>query len=353
MGSTVLLAACSRHEQGDQVVTLYTSADAFLAQPVVQAAEQATGLSVRLVTDSEATKTMGLVQRLVGERSRPVADVWWSSEALGTIGLSRQGLLKPWSPASLATEFGGVWPGGLSDSGNNQAATWYGVAQRARVIAYSTRRIVKVSDAPSSLEGLCNVSLRGRVGLARPQFGTTRSHIAAHVVQSGELAVRGWLERFRVNQPRVYEGNSAVVHALGVGEIDVGLTDTDDVWAGQGQGWPVAAVFEQDDGSASGDHALALPSRGAIVIPNTVAIISNCPNPQRAQRLAEFLVSEEAERLMASSESRNAPVRQALAQRLARSDKRLHFPLPANVAWHEVGNVLDATDRLINEFFPV
>jgi iron(III) transport system substrate-binding protein len=352
------LAACSRREGSGaphDTVTLYTSADAFLAQAIVDAAKAATGLDVRLVGDTEATKTMGLVQRLMAEKDRPIADVWWSSEALGTIGLARLGLLQPWTPAALANEFGGSWPQGLSGHSPAHAsdapASWYGVAQRARVIAFNTRRVT--NEAPRSLEALCEARWKGRVGLARPQFGTTRSHIAAHVTLSGEGAVRAWLERFKANQPRIYEGNSAAVAGLAVGEVDVCLTDTDDVWVGQAQAWPVDLVYEGADEQAGGDATKRLPSRGAIVIPNTVAIIAGCPNPSGAQRLADFLVSEEAERLMAQSDSRNVPIRVPLATRMRAIDPRLAMSEGAPVRWDMMEASTEMADRLIAEFFPI
>jgi len=355
--ASLTLAACSRRETKSTAstpVTLYTSADAFLAQAIVDAAKAATGLDVRLVGDTEATKTMGLVQRLLAEKSRPVADVWWSSEALGTIGLARQGLLQPWTPEALNAEFGGAWPQGLAGRSPvhlaDATAAWYGVAQRARVIAFNTRRVV--GDAPRSLEALCDPRWKGRVGIARPQFGTTRSHIAAHVTLSGEPAVRVWLERFKANQPRIYEGNSAAVAGLAVGEVDLCLTDTDDVWVGQGQGWPVDLAYERVNDPA-GNALTSLPSRGAIVIPNTVAIISGCPNPAGAAQLANFLVSAESERLMAMSESRNVPVRAALATELQASDTRLAMGEPAPVDWSAMEDSAAVADRLIAEFFPL
>jgi iron(III) transport system substrate-binding protein len=346
--ATLALGACSRRNSSTPApVTLYTSADAFLAQPIVEAAKAAIGLDVRLVTDTEATKTMGLVQRLLAERSRPVADVWWSSEALGTIGLERQGLLQPWTPASLASEFAGSWPQGLAGPA---PASWYGVAQRARVIAFNPRRIT--ADPPATLEALCQPAWKSRVGIARPQFGTTRSHVAAHVVLSGEPAVDAWLGRFKLNQPRIYEGNSAAVAGLAVGEVDICLTDTDDVWVGQAQGWPVDLVYERAE-AASADTLASLPSRGAIVIPNTVAIIKNCPNPEGAVKLAEFLLSADAERLMAKSESRNVPIRAALASELQDADSRLRLAPPAPIAWNQMAGVLEAADRLIAAHFPL
>jgi len=48
---------------------------------------------------------------------------------------------------------------------------------------------------------------------------------------------------------------------------------------------------------------------GTLLIPNTVALIKNCPHPEEGKRLIDFLLSKEVESLLAFSESANMPVR--------------------------------------------
>jgi hypothetical protein len=77
-GAAVVLGSCGKRGGQSREVTLYTSVDAYVAQPVVAAYEQQSGVKVILVTDTEATKTLGLVQRLdqalgfAGEALTPV-----------------------------------------------------------------------------------------------------------------------------------------------------------------------------------------------------------------------------------------------------------------------------------------
>jgi ABC-type Fe3+ transport system substrate-binding protein len=47
-----------------------------------------------------------------------------------------------------------------------------------------------------------------------------------------------------------------------------------------------------------------------------VALVVGGPHPQPARRLIDFLTCEQAERLLARSDSRNIPVRQSLRQEL-------------------------------------
>jgi iron(III) transport system substrate-binding protein len=300
----IALCGCSDTETEDEAphasVVLYSSVDDELLREVVSAFEQESGIRVDLVGDTEATKTTGLVMRLIAERDRPKADVWWSSEAFGTIHLAEQGVLEPYSSTSGEAEFVGEWPERLRDSDDR----WYAFAQRARVIAYSTSR-VRPDDAPASLAELTDPAWKGRVGIARPAFGTTRGHLGALMDQWGRSAFKRWCEAMRDNDIRIYDGNASVVRGIAQGEIDVGLTDTDDVWSAQRNNWEVGLVYETPDPHTGNG---LWPSHGAMVVPNTCALIRGAPHPDQARRLINFLISARTEARIAQSASRNVPV---------------------------------------------
>ena len=146
--------------------------------------------------------------------------------------------------------------------------------------------------------------------MARPQFGTTRGHMALLHARWGGEQFGLWLEGLKENKVRMYDGNASVVRAIAMGEIDIGLTDTDDVFAGQINGWDVDLIYESVDPA---DETHAMYSAGPTTIPNTVAIIHEGPNPIQAMRFARFLVSAQSERIIAQSVSRNFPVNTTLA----------------------------------------
>jgi iron(III) transport system substrate-binding protein len=326
-------------------VVLYTSADALVVEAVTSAFTQQTGIAVRAVTDTEATKAAGLVQRLIAERDAPRAEVWWSSEVVGTMVLAREGLLVPSAPAALHEEFSGSWPQGLCDAGG----LWWGFAQRARVAVYSTTR-VQAASVPTSLEALAAFTPKGRVAIAQPQFGTTRTHFAWVVHTLGEAEARSLLQRLRANC-RFYPGNSAVVRAVAQGECDVGLADTDDVWAGQGNQWSVDASFAV---GACGAPPLAL------FIPNTAGLVGGTQPRKEARALLDFLCSGACERTLAQSESHNIPIRAELRDELASQIPELRLPVPANAAvstpevnWASVAGSLSKADAIIAEAFPL
>lgn len=325
-------------------VTLYTSTDAPLLPPILDRFMAESGVRVDAVTDTEATKTTGLVERLLSERSSPRADVWWSNEASGTVALARAGVLVAFDEEpSWPAEWRG--PGGL----------WHGFSLRARVIATNTKRVAP-AEAPTALADLLAPRFKGRIGMARPQFGTTRSQVAALVAMHGEQATRAFLAALKSQGVRLYNGNSAVVRALANAEIDAGLTDTDDVIAGQREGWPVACRFERVDGPDGPEGAVAAPglrSLGPLAIPNTVALVRGGPHPEAAAMLVRFLLSASTEEMLARGESRNVPVRATLAASLPASLGVSAIPSPARVTPEQVADAMGDADRIIAEVFPL
>ena len=328
------LAACERGGEERPTVVLYSSVDDYVLREVIEDFESKHDIDVELVGDTEATKTTGLVQRLLLENESPRADVWWSSEPFGTITLAEAGVLAPMDDSVMSQL--PDWPARLIGRGT----LWVGFAQRARVIAYNTN-VMDESEVPTTLRGLADPKYKGRVGIARPAFGTTRGHMAMLLDEFGEQTYRDWLEAMEANGVRVYDGNATVVRAVAEGEIDLCLTDTDDVWAGQRTGWPVGLVYESvDDGSADG-----LPSVGPLVIPNTVARVRGGPNEDAAGVLLAYLLSADLERLMAQTDSHNVPVRPELAAEFA----EYAVPSPADVELESVASRASEAVEIAND----
>lgn len=102
----VLLVSVSCSKKGASTekkeVVVYTSLDKVFSEPVLEAFEQKTGIKVLAVYDSEATKTTGLVNRLIAEKEAPRVDVFWNSETGRTIVLKQKGILAPYESPSAA-----------------------------------------------------------------------------------------------------------------------------------------------------------------------------------------------------------------------------------------------------------
>jgi len=328
-----------------QTVVLYTSTDDEFARMVVEEFTKETGITVNLVGDTEATKTTGLVARLKAEAGSPKCDVWWSSEPFGTIDLKESGVLSNKYLDGLVDP----WPDSLLDPDH----TWIGFASRPRVIAFATDR---VPNPPTTLRDFAQSQWKGRIGMARPQFGTTRGHMGILASRWGLPEFERWLTMLKANNIRLFDGNASVVRAIAMGEIDLGLTDTDDVWAGQRNNWKVDCVYESFD---SPMIMTTQPSKGPTLLPNTIAIVEGSPNPTNAFKFAEFLISPRVEQLLAESTSRNIPANPELTDLFnATAPDSLTSPDPNRLkgqniypdfsdAFHQIPDALDACDRIL------
>jgi iron(III) transport system substrate-binding protein len=72
-------------------VVVYTSVDEILSAPIIETIGKKTGLEIRPVFDSEATKTTGLYLRILQEHPNTRADVFWNSEFSRTLLLQKEG----------------------------------------------------------------------------------------------------------------------------------------------------------------------------------------------------------------------------------------------------------------------
>ena len=64
--------------QSDSVVTIYCAHDRAHAEQILDLFEKETGIRVEAIYDTEASKTVGLAERLRAEKERPRCDVHWS-----------------------------------------------------------------------------------------------------------------------------------------------------------------------------------------------------------------------------------------------------------------------------------
>ena len=231
----------------DQVIA-YCAQDQEYAEAIFRDFEKATGIKVRPVYDNEAVKTVGLANRLVAERTHPQCDVFWGNEELRTRQLAAQNVFR-------------------------ETNGWAGFGYRSRRIVINTNHL-SLASAPRFLLDLTNETWRGKLALAYPQFGTTAAHFHALRQHWGDQTWQAWCRALAANKPFLVDGNSVVVKVVGRGEAWIGLTDSDDIAAGQREGLAVVPLPMTEE---------------TLLIPNTVGVVRGAPHPEAAQRLFEYL----------------------------------------------------------------
>jgi iron(III) transport system substrate-binding protein len=273
-------------------VVLYCAQDEEFAEGLLRDFTARTGLPVDVKYDTEANKSVSLYTELVKEKDRPRCDVHWNNEILATLRLQRQGILEPYASPSAEP---------YPVSARAPDHTWTAFAARARILIVNTK-LVPEAARPRSLFDLADSRWKGRVAMAKPQFGTTATQAACLFDVLGPEKARAYYRAVHANGVQLVPGNKQVAEGVRQGQFAFGVTDTDDAIVEVKAGQPVAIVFP--DGAGSPEN----PRMGTLFLPNTVAVIRGSPNPDGARKLVDYLLSAEVEKRLAESESHQIPL---------------------------------------------
>jgi iron(III) transport system substrate-binding protein len=281
------LAGCGRRDDPNRVV-VYSALDQEFAEPILVEYARRTGVRIAPKFDTESTKTVGLYNAILAERARPVCDLFWNNEILNTLRLKQQGRLAPFRPKNAEA---------FPTTFRAADGTWYGFAARARILLVNTQAVPD-SERPTGILDLLQPKWRGKVGIAKPLFGTTATHAACLFAFWGTDRAQGFFRDLKANDVQVLSGNKQVAQEVGRGTIALGLTDTDDALGEIDAGSPVAIVYLDRE-----------PDQlGTLFIPNTLAVIEGAPHRQQAERLADYLLSPEVELALANGPSGQIPL---------------------------------------------
>jgi iron(III) transport system substrate-binding protein len=316
--SLLLLAGLGAARAEEHDVVLYCALDQVDSERIIADFERETGLKVKAEYDVEASKTVGLVRRIREEKDRTRCDVFWNNEIAHTVSLADDGLLAEYDSPSAA---------GIPETFRDPERRWTGFAARARVFIVNT----ELAD-PAEVTSMWDVvdpKWEGKVGMARPLTGTTLTHATALYVLLGGEAARGYFQKVKDQGVQLTGGNAQVMRLVSEGQYAWGWTDTDDYNRARQKGQPVAMVFPD-----AGEDGI-----GTLFIPNTVCILKDAPNPGAAQRLVDYLLSEEVERKLAGFDGAQIPLHEALR------DEPHQLPLermkPMEVDYRAIGAEID------------
>lgn len=272
----------TRTPPGTARLVVYCAHDAVYAQAILDEFTRQTGIPVAVQFDTEATKSLGFVQKIVQEAAAPRCDVFWNNELLGTKELQERGLL---------TEYQGPGWQRIPERYRDPAGAWVGFGARLRVYIVNTGKMPATEAAVAkALQGDLS-----RVAIAKPMFGTTLSQYSLQWSQDAN-ALQAWQADLHRRGIQTVNGNALVKNLVAAGICDLGFTDTDDVFVALDDGSPVAML------------PVRLQDRGTICIPNTVAIVRGTLQRREAERLIDFLTSAETEQALANSKSRQIPL---------------------------------------------
>jgi iron(III) transport system substrate-binding protein len=281
-------------------LVVYCAHDSIYADSILRDFERQTGISVAVRYDTEATKSLGLVELLLQEEAHPRCDVFWNNEVLGTLQLADEGLLLPYRGSGYERI-----PAAFKDVDGR----WAGFAARLRLWIINTNHLAPTAEA---IQQASKGDL-DRMVIAKPLYGTTRTQYTILWKLWGRDELLAWDRDRRARHLREVDGNSMVKDLVSAGVCDLGWSDTDDFFEARDEGKPVAML------------PVRLQDGKTICIPNTVAIIRGTRHAAEAQKLVDFLLSEKCEMALAAAKSRQIPLGPVATARLPDEVKQLQL----------------------------
>jgi iron(III) transport system substrate-binding protein len=275
----LLAVACgdddSAGEQGASSITVYSGRDKELIEPLLEAFTAETGIEVS--PRFEGSADLALLIQTEGDNSP--ADVF-ISQSPGALGL----LAGEDRLATLDESLTGLVDEGFAASDD----TWVGITGRVRVIVYNSE-LVDAADLPSSVLDLTDPAYDGLVGVA-PDNGSFQDFVTAMRSELGDEATSEWLEGMAANNSPNYPKNSAIVEAVGRGEVPMGLVNH----------YYNLRALEADSSLPSVNHFLDTGDLGSLVIVTGGAVLESSDAKPEAEQLLAFLLGEEAQTTFAA-----------------------------------------------------
>ena len=288
--AAAVLAGCGSSGSANSL-TLYSGQHVQTTAALVQAFEKATGITVNTRSDDEAT----LAAQIGTEGSNSPVDVFYTENSPALEYLQGKGLLSPVLPSTLAK---------VPAKYSSPQGDWVGVSARASVIIYNPSRI-SASQLPTSVMQLAGAEYKGKLALA-PSETDFQPIVTAVAKTYGDATAVSWLKGLASNAGgRVYPGNEAVVNEVNRGSAALGIIN-------QYYWYRI-----RDEIGASNMQAkiafLAPRDAGYVIDVSGAGILKSSSHQANAQRFLAFLVSPQAQQIIARSESYEYPIAPGIA----------------------------------------
>lgn len=257
-------------EAQNQQLTIYSGRTEAIVGPLFDRFTEDTG--IRLLVRYGDTAELAATIMEEGRNARP--DVFFAQDAGALGALADMGRLQTLPEASLNK---------VASHLRSPDGSWIGTSARARVVSYNTR-YVSEDELPDSIWGFTDPEWKNRIGWA-PTNGSFQAFVTALRLLEGEKRAEEWLRGILANRPISYHNNTAIVEAIGRGEVHVGFANHYYLFrflSEHGDTFPVRNHYTTNDA-------------GAIMNVSGVGLLYNSKQTELAMQFIDFLLSDAAQ----------------------------------------------------------
>lgn len=263
-----------------QQVNIYSFRQPFLIEPILKEFTAQTGIETKVIFSKK-----GLIQRLQREGELSPADIVLTSDFSKMLQLKDKGLSQPYTLSkTLETNI----PTQFRDSESH----WLALTQRVRNVYSSKERSGDLSNI--RYEDLAKTEFKGRICTRSGKHPYNLGLIASMIAHDGEAETEKWLTAVKGNLARKPQGNDrGQVKAIKEGLCDISL----------GNSYYLGKML-QDPKQIEWANAVNLnfpnqQDRGSHINVSGAIMAKYAPNKEAAQKLIEFLTSQQAQSLYA------------------------------------------------------
>lgn len=284
LGFSACGAGAEEAQETAGVVNVYSHRHYDADRELFRRFTESTGIAVNVVTASADE----LITRLENEGAGSPADLLITVDAGRLHRAKERGLLQPVRSEVLEANI----PEHLRD----RDGQWFGLTQRARILAYHTGRVQP--ETLSGYEALAEPQWNDRVLIRSSSNVYNQSLLASIIAHDGPEAAEQWASGVVENMARRPSGGDTdQIKAVAAGAGDVAVVNT----------YYLARLAESEDpeerrvAEQIGAFFPGQDGRGTHINVSGAGVTRSSKNRENAVRLLEFLSGDEAQRLFAEA----------------------------------------------------
>jgi iron(III) transport system substrate-binding protein len=253
-------------------LVVYSAGPKELAEAIQKGYETKTGVKIEMFQGT----TGKVLSRMEAEKANPVVDVVILASLPATQGLKKNGLTLEYKDAKNADKLIPEW--------SDKDGHFFGYSASALGIGYNTKL---VPTPPKEWADLTKEEWKGKVNIPDPALsGSALDFVTGYLSGKGDS---GWelLEQYKKNGVAMAGANQEALDPVITGAKSIVVAGVDYLtYQAKAKGEPIDMIY---------------PASGTVISPRPASIIKTSKNPDAAKAYIDYLLSDEAQAMIADT----------------------------------------------------
>ena len=278
--SAIILSACAGEDSGgdsSESITLYSPETPDLSKELAEKYEEMYGEKVNV----DYAGTNVLVNQMMAEKENPKGDVWYGGGGI----LPFESAVDKDIITQYVPEDAEDWE--VTEDGikmKHEDDFYTGVEIFVLGFAYNTE-LVSEEEAPETWEDLLDPKWEGKIQFPNPAAsGTSTLMVLSYMMQHGEEEGWDYFQKLSDQANSIPDSGSGPTKGAAMGEAEIAI------------GFDFMAYEHKANGE---DIDFVVPEDTPVLV-NPMTLIKDGPNPEGGKKFMDFMLTEEAQEILAS-----------------------------------------------------